>query len=53
MLELLYRIFIGHNHTWEIIESLHRQDSSDGERGGIVKLLQCNECGKLKQFDID
>jgi hypothetical protein len=52
MLEFLYKVFIGHNHKWELLQSINRTDN-EGTVNGIVKVLQCSICGTIKQVDID
>lgn len=47
MLELLYRIFIGHNHKWEIIREVGIIDDG-GNRVGTKYHLQCEICGNIK-----
>lgn len=48
MIEFLYKIFIGHNHKYEIIseEAL----TYKGTKVGNSYIQQCKICGKLKQF---
>jgi len=52
MFEFIQRILIGHNHKWVIIETYKRQ-TYKGIVGNVVKLMQCEHCGKLKKFEID
>ena len=49
MLELLYKIFIGHNHKWVIIRETPCEDS-EGFRWHR-HYVQCETCGKIKIFD--
>lgn len=52
MLEFLYRIFIGHNHKWKIVEERVRASHYPGRIQGLVYVLQCEVCGNVKQKDI-
>jgi uncharacterized protein CbrC (UPF0167 family) len=49
MLELLYRIFVGHNHTWQIIctTDIYAKDNDTMPRGKRYT-LQCIHCGEIK-----
>jgi len=51
MLEFLYKLFIGHVHKYEIIDT---NPIVDGEqtRIGTSYVQQCTVCGKLNQFKI-
>ena len=49
MLELLYRLLIGHHHKWEIIESKRIVKERGGIAIGSLKIVQCKICGKVKQ----
>lgn len=54
MLELLYRLFIGHNHKWLQIERIVRTARRGNEGiGGLVFVMQCEVCGKIDQVNID
>jgi hypothetical protein len=50
MLELLQRIFIGHNHKWEIIEAGKVVDEYGKTYIGSYYQVQCSICGKIKRF---
>jgi hypothetical protein len=52
MLEFLQKLFIGHVHKWEIIDSAIVYDGylvDDARRPkGTQYVLQCSHCGKIK-----
>ncbi len=52
MLEFLYKIFIGHSHKWELFERLIREPLPGSRGGGVVYILKCDVCGKLKQVNV-
>lgn len=51
MLEFLYKLFIGHAHKYEIIDTNAIVDKDD-VRVGTSYVQQCKVCGKLNQFKI-
>jgi len=53
MIEWLYRLIVGHNHKWVIIERLNRGKNSRGHTCGMVRILKCEVCGKLHIVDIN
>ena len=53
MLELLYRIFIGHCHVWERSEEAYKvMGADDVVPDAIVRVYHCKHCGKPKTFKI-
>lgn len=51
MLEILHRIFIGHNHKWVIIHEHHVVSKFDSLiPSHMLFTLQCETCGKMKTF---
>lgn len=54
MLEFLYRIFIGHNHKWVQVErALRAPLMGQKVSSGIVYIMRCEVCGKMKQQNIN
>lgn len=51
MLEFLYKLFIGHVHKYEIIDTNPIVDDN-GKRIGTLYVQKCQVCGKLKQFKV-
>lgn len=49
MLELLQRIFIGHNHKWEIIRNGPLVE--DRSAIGYYYDVRCSICGKIKTYN--
>lgn len=58
MLELLYKLFIGHAHKWKIIES-RKTNTFSFENNRIPKsistthTMQCEVCGKIKSYKVE
>jgi hypothetical protein len=51
MFEFLQRVFIGHNHKWETIETAELYESDDSSRRcGLIYYCRCTICGKMKRF---
>jgi hypothetical protein len=48
MLELLYRLLIGHSHKWKIIDEVN---CTGGGGNWTRRVCQCEHCGKIKWFD--
>jgi len=54
MFELLYRVFIGHNHKWTQVETIMRAPRKiGGPAAGKVYILKYEICGKHKQVDFN
>jgi hypothetical protein len=52
MLELLQRIFLGHNHKWQKIEEINiKYEDVDAYARKII-ILKCATCGNLKNHCI-
>lgn len=47
MIEFLYKLFIGHNHQYAVLEhgAIVRKS---GSTSGVYYVLQCSHCGKIK-----
>lgn len=48
MFEMIYRVIIGHNHKWEIVNRFDHL----GEDGVLWSRFycRCEKCGKIKEF---
>ena len=57
MLELLYRILIGHNHKWKTVETMvATRNSLIHDRQiciGKVYICRCEICGKMGRYSVD
>lgn len=55
MLELLYKLFIGHIHRYDVVEEINimNTDSDSDIPKSKCYVMQCQVCGKLKQFKIE
>ena len=51
MLEFLYKLFIGHVHKYEVLDTNTIIDK-DNERIVTSYVQKCTICGKLKQFKV-
>ncbi len=51
MLEFLHRLFIGHIHSWEILEICNVQHN--GIKYGRLFILKYKQCGKLKNKQLN
>ena len=53
MLELLYRLFIGHTHKYEIIDYATVQSTKTPNLvNKVIYIQKCTVCGKLHQTTI-
>lgn len=54
MLEFLYKLFIGHVHNYDIVEEINIMniDSNSDIPKSKCYVMQCQICGKLKQFRV-
>jgi len=52
MIELLKRIFIGHNHKWVRMENVNVKEEYGDNYAGALIIQQCEICGKLKNHRV-
>lgn len=52
MVELLYRLFIGHNHRWVLERTVNAKETGDVIPSQIILVLQCSVCGCMKNHRI-